>query len=106
MTAPGVEGVLAEVLARRIRDWQESSSETYAQMSGDNDVWVNGLVGYLLHGPGALLSSLAEWAQQDEVVERGATAHARECAPFGPGPDSHDADIARAVLTAIFGSTS
>lgn len=40
-------------LAKRLKDWRESTSEWYAMESGEEQ-WRSGLVNYLMYGPGAV----------------------------------------------------
>lgn len=47
--APAVEAALR----KRLDDWFRSTSETYAQPVG-SPAWRDGLVSYLMHGPGSL----------------------------------------------------
>ena len=49
----------ADALRKRLDDWLRSTSETYAQPVG-SPAWRDGLVGYLMRGPGSLADVRAE----------------------------------------------
>ena len=118
MTAPGVEGVLIEVA----EDHDLHPSMNICTGCSWRPVADHGSLRrqHTAHVAAEQAKALAEWAQQDEVVLRGAEGAFRD----HTGRDIHEADEtavarqgdpylvalwsgwSRAVLTAIFGSPS
>ena len=122
MTAPGGEGVLAEVLAGHRQQFRPQSGDSTCscgQWEGPFTI-VTDERAFGVHVAAEQAKALTEWVQQDEVVLRGAEGAFRD----HTGRDIHEADEtavarqgdpylvalwsgwSRAVLTAIFGSPS
>ena len=112
MTAPGVEGVLAGVLAGHvfiggvmtIGGWSRARCTCGHEYDNPN---ATAFHSHPQHVAAEQAKALAEWAQQDEVVRLAANAGVRAVTPTWDG-DEHedDREFARAVLAAIFGGES
>lgn len=94
MTAEHAHGIdtggeVEAVLRKRTYDWLDSTSEVYASQSG-RDVWVRGLVGYLMNGPG----SLADLPTRASAAADTVLAEARRLC-CGENPAAHHAASAK-----------
>ena len=115
MTAPGVEAVLAEVLAGHADCVLNGNTDLGAYATGQ-DVWSCGLAlpfsddledAERAHVAAEQAKALAVWAQQDEVVERaGDSLDEWLFRMHGLTSSCNHHDEASAVLTAIFGGES